>query len=91
MSLFDSWGESLSGLTDSIVNGGEQLVDAWFDGEADKVQSAAPEENRPKQEAAQQPTGQPIIYGGMNTNTMMLMGGGFVLLMMFIFLMMKGK
>lgn len=90
MSLMDSWGESLGGITDSIFNGGENLVNAWFDSEAEKVASAAPEENRPKQEQAQQPTGQPIAYAPMNNN-MLMIGGGVVVLMMFMMLMMRGK
>ncbi|MGF1732290.1 hypothetical protein [Photobacterium kasasachensis] len=89
--MLDSLGESLGGLTDSILGGGEKLIDSWFDNEADKVASAAPEENRTTthEEPAQQPTGQPIYpVNAMPTN---LMFGGFALLMLFMFLMLRGK
>ncbi|MCW8330879.1 hypothetical protein MD588_18970 [Photobacterium sp. SDRW27] len=93
MSLLDSLGESLGGLTDSVLSGGEKFVDSWFDNEANKVASAAPEENRPAthQEPAQQPTGQPIHYGMPSTNTLLMVGGGVVVMMMFFMLMMRGK
>ncbi|MGF1702520.1 hypothetical protein L4D09_19685 [Photobacterium makurazakiensis] len=91
MDLFDSIGETLGGVWDSASVGGEQWLDSWFDHEAEKVASAAPEENRvpQRQEPAKQPTGQPI-YTGSNNQTMMI-GGGVVVVMMFMFLMMRGK
>ncbi|BCL69690.1 hypothetical protein TUMSATVNIG1_16460 [Vibrio nigripulchritudo] len=60
--MLDDWGESLAGLTDSVISGGEKFVHAWFENEADKVKSAAPEEQRPHYVPAQQPNGQPIVY-----------------------------
>lgn len=92
--IFDNIGETLGGIWDSTLEGGEQWVDSWFDHEADKVSSAAPEENRvpQQQEPAQQPTGQPIYNGGMMDNqTLLLMGGGFAVLMLAMVLLMRGK
>ncbi|UTV27503.1 hypothetical protein [Photobacterium atrarenae] len=94
MSLLDDWGESLGGIWDSAVEGGEQWVDAWMDNEAENVASSAPEENRTPQheEPAKQPTGQPIYPGGLSSNTtLMLLGGGMFVLMGFTFLMLRGK
>ena len=94
MSLLDDWGESLGGIWDSAVEGGEQWVDAWMDNEAENVASSAPEENRTPQhqEPAKQPTGQPIYHGGMSsTTTMMMLGGGMLVLMGFMFFMLRGK
>ena len=90
--LLDSLGETLGGLTDSVMSGGEKWLDAWFDNEADKVASAAPEEQRPAkhQEPAQQPTGQPIYYGPQMT-TLMMYGGGFLLVVLLIVMLTRGK
>lgn len=92
MELLDSLGETLGGLTDSVLSGGEKLVDSWFDNEAEKVASAAPEENRTvtHKEPAQQPTGQPI-YPANTMPTSMMMFGGMIVLMLFMFLMLRGK
>ncbi len=58
--MFDDWGETLGGLADSMVTGSQQVMDSWFDNESEKVRSAAPEEQRPTQQAAVQPNGQPV-------------------------------
>lgn len=91
--LLDNLGESLGGIWDSAVEGGNSWVDAWFNNEADKVSSAAPEENRvpDSQQPAQQPNGQPIWYGLTTNQTLMVAGGGALILMLFMFLMMRGK
>lgn len=94
MSLLDDWGESLGGIWDSAVEGGEGWVDAWMENEADNVASSAPEENRTPQseEPAKQPTGQPIYRDGLSSSTtLMLLGGGMFVLMGFMFLMLRGK
>ncbi|GHA34297.1 hypothetical protein ACFFLZ_06405 [Photobacterium aphoticum] len=93
MDLLDSLGETLGGVWDSAMQGGEQWVQSWFDNEADKVASAAPEQNRVPQylEPAKQPTGQPIQPTGMDTQTMLLIGGGVVVSLAVVVLLMKGK
>jgi len=90
--LLDSLGETLGGLTNSALSGGQQYIDSWFDNEADKVASAAPEENRTvtHKEPAQQPTGQPI-YPANTMPTSMMMFGGMMVLMLFMLLMLRGK
>ena len=77
MSLLDSVGETLGGIWDTASDGGEAWLNSWFDNEAEKVASAAPEENRTPQhkEPAQQPTGQPIYKTGVTNTALMLMGG----------------
>ena len=78
MELLDNIGETLGGIWDTAAAGGESWLNSWFDNEAEKVASAAPEENRTPQhqEPATQPTGQPI-YSMMPSNAaLMLMGGG---------------
>ncbi|MGF1723200.1 hypothetical protein [Photobacterium nomapromontoriensis] len=93
MDLFDSWGESLGGIWDSALNGGEQWVESWFDNEADKVTSAAPEENRvpQNQEPAKQPDGQPIYSGGLTTHTALMIGGGVIVAVLAVAVLMRGK
>lgn len=91
MSLWDSIGEGLSGLTDAVFEGGEKFVDLWVQNEADKTASAAPEENRvpDTQKPAEQPTGKPIFDGFITgQNAPLYIGGGIlvlVLIMVMIF------
>ena len=90
--MFDDWGETLGGITDSIISGGESWVDGWFANETNKVKEAAPEQQRPKEEPARQPDGQPINYQPLtSTNMMLMIGGGMVVLVVFMFLMTRGK
>ncbi|MGR5064678.1 hypothetical protein [Photobacterium sp. DNB22_13_2] len=91
MSLLDSVGETLGGIWDTASDGGEAWLNSWFDNEAEKVASAAPEENRTPQhqEPAKQPTGQPIYTMAPNNTAMMLMGGGMVVLALVVLL--RGK
>ncbi|MGR5142052.1 hypothetical protein ACQKPX_10285 [Photobacterium sp. DNB23_23_1] len=91
MSLLDSVGETLGGIWDTASDGGEAWLNSWFDNEANKVASAAPEENRTPQhqEPAQQPTGQPI-YSMMPSNTPMILMGGSVALLALVILL-RGK
>ncbi|MGF1734349.1 hypothetical protein [Photobacterium satsumensis] len=91
MSLLDSVGETLGGIWDTASDGGEAWLNSWFDNEANKVVSAAPEENRTpqRQEPAQQPTGQPIYTMAPSNTSMMLMGGSIALLALVILL--RGK
>ncbi|GAL02950.1 hypothetical protein JCM19237_5843 [Photobacterium aphoticum] len=94
MDLLDSLGETLGGVWDSAMQGGEQWVQSWFDNEANKVASAAPEQNRVPQylEPAKQPTGQPVPESGMDTQTMLLIGGGALMVtLVVVALVMKGK
>lgn len=82
MSLFDGWGETLSGITDAVVNGGEKYIDSWFTNESDKIQSAAPEENRPIVHQSVQPDGRPVGYmlPPVRDNVALYLGGGLLLL-----------
>ncbi|PSU34667.1 hypothetical protein [Photobacterium lutimaris] len=91
MSLLDSVGETLGGIWDTASDGGEAWLNSWFDNEAEKVASAAPEENRTPQhkEPAQQPTGQPIYTSGVSNTALMLMGGGIAALALVLLL--RGK
>ncbi len=74
--MFDDLGESLIGITDSITSGTKQYVSSWFENEADKVKSAAPEEQRPTYIHPQQPNGRPVEYrqGVTLTMTHLLIG-----------------
>lgn len=91
MSLLDTVGETLGGIWDTASDGGEAWLNSWFDNEAEKVSSAAPEENRTPQhkEPAQQPTGQPIYTMMPGNTSMMLMGGSIALLALVMLL--RGK
>lgn len=82
MGLFDGWGETLSGITDAVVDGSEKYIDSWFASESDKVKSAAPEENRPTVAQSVQPDGQPVGYmlPPMRENLALYLGGGLLLL-----------
>ncbi|NAW64522.1 hypothetical protein [Photobacterium halotolerans] len=94
MSWWDSMGETLGGVFDTVGNSAGDLWDAVVDSEVDRIKSSAPEENRPKQDAAQQPGGQPVPQGAIVPNHMLLYAGGgllVVVLLLVMFSMMKGK
>ena len=80
MSLFDDAGEWFGGITDTVVEGGERYWSAWIDSEVEKTKEAAPEEQRPTSEPAQQPTGElvnplPVQPNyGFNTQTALIAG-----------------
>lgn len=82
MSLFDGWGETLSGITDAVTDGTEKYIGGWFDNETNKVVSAAPEENRETNPQAVQPNGQPVAYmPAFSQNWPLYVGGGLLALL----------
>lgn len=94
MSLFDSFGESLKGITDSVLSGGQELIGAWVEKESSDIKSAAPEENRPPVRPAEQPTGAPVrpdYRGALADMKPLLYGGGALLLLMFALALFAGR
>ena len=91
MSLLDTVGETLGGIWDTASTGGEAWLNSWFDNEADKVSSAAPEENRTPQhqEPAQQPSGQPVYTVSQDNTALLLIGGG--VLALAVVMLIRGK
>ncbi len=67
-------GESLGGIFDTVVDGGQSLINAWVDDQTHSVGSAAPEENRqpPPPETVE---GRPIVGGYTDMLPIYIMGG----------------
>ncbi|MEI8612065.1 hypothetical protein P4S70_25680 [Enterovibrio sp. Hal110] len=90
----DSFGETLGGLTDTVLAGGEKLYGAWVDSKTEEVKTAAPEENRPAVRPAEQPTGQPVrpdVRGALDQMKPLMYGGGALMLLMFAAILFRGK
>ncbi|MBV7296826.1 hypothetical protein [Enterovibrio paralichthyis] len=94
MSLWDSFGEKLGGVTDAVLAGGNDLLSAWVSNKSDEIQSAAPEENRPPVRPAEQPNGAPVqpdYRGALAQLKPLLYGGGALMLLMFVLAMYMGR
>jgi hypothetical protein len=72
MAFWDDMGETLSGLTDTVVNAGQSYIDGWTNWQVDSMRTASPEQNRPTVEPAQEPTGEvvnPSLYSSPQNGT----------------------
>lgn len=60
MAFWDDLGETLTGITDTVANAGQSYIDGWTQWQVDSMKSAAPEQNRPTVEPAQEYTGEKV-------------------------------